>query len=792
MRIAFTINARRITVKIARDFGDVRFDLGLSQLFQEWKSLFKKKNLKNDLLSALIVTGVNIPLSLALALASDVNPSVGLITAVISGLVCGLFGGTPLAISGPANALPIIVATVVEAFGFEGILIVGLGCGLLQILTGILGVGRLIKRVPFPVVTGFTAGIGALILISQLPRALGLSPTSESHIFYVILNIHQLFVNANPSALFISILTLGISLALPRFFTRIPAPLVAVLIPTALVSFFHIPLPVIGDLPQHFPMPHLPSFPAEHWGRLLVFTVLLYALASLETLLSAASADRLTQGKLSHDPDQELIGQGLGNVISISFGGLPITSVIARTALNIQSGAKTRRSSIFQALFVLLSTLVLGSWIERIPYAALAGIILSIGIRMVNPKEFMRLWKISRTEAAIYGVTFFSIVFFDLISGIQTGLTIALIIAVLRLSRTETRLQAMSSHRVTELIIDGPLTFLASAQLDEIAKQLKTLKTDQTLLVNLSQVESIDATGAQLLIETLDQLLKEKRVILFGLKPSHQETLIALYPDHPLNELFAQSETEMLEILNETQSHKGLDRLLYGVEKFRRDIKGGYDSLFKKLATSQSPHTLFITCSDSRINPNLITSTNPGELFIVRNVGNIIPAYGKDDTPAEGAAVEFALGMLHVKDIIVCGHSECGAMKALLTGALNTPENEARFPSLVKWLRAADPIRKRLKKKNFSPRQVAELNAVVQLENLKTYPLVKERIEEGTLRLHAWYYNIGDAELEEWDEAQNLYVTIGTKASREIEKQMESGVQFQVPYLPHKKPWKKK
>ena len=770
----------------------IRYDLGLRQLLQDWKILFKKKDLKDDLLAALIVTSVNIPLSLALALASNVDPSLGLITAIISGIVCGLLGGTPLAISGPANALPVIVATVVESYGFGGLLTVGLGCGILQILTGMIGAGRLIKLVPFPVVTGFTAGIGALILISQLPRALGLPPAPESDLIEVVLHIHRFLDQTNSSTLFISMMTLCISLITPKFFTKIPAPFIAVIIPTVWTALFHIPIPTIGHIPHQLPIPHLPVIPTEQLGKLLVFTLLVYALASLETLLAATSADRLTQGRFSHDPDQELIGQGLGNILSICFGGLPITSVIARTALNIQSGAKTRRSSILQALFILISIFCLSSMIEQIPFAVLAGIILSVALRMMNPREFIRLWQISRTEAAIYGITFFCIVFFDLVSGIQTGLTIALIIAALRLSRTTTHFQSMNSDHLSELTIDGPLNFLASTKLDAIVQQLKTLKPHQALLVNLSKVESIDATGAQLFIEALDPLFQEKRVVLFGLNPIFQETLTGLYPEHPLNELLAQSETEMLEMLNEVQSHKTVDRLLYGVEKFRREIKGGYDSLFKKLATSQSPHTLFITCSDSRINPNLITSTNPGELFIVRNVGNIIPVYGGDDTPAEGAAVEFALGMLNVKDIIVCGHSECGAMKAILTRALNTPENEARFPSLIKWLRAADPIRKRLKKKSSSPRQVAELNAVVQLENLKTYPLVKEKLKAGTLRLHAWYYNIGDAELEEWDETQNLYVTIGTKNSRQIEKQVESGVQFQVPYLPHKKLWKKK
>lgn len=772
--------------------GIIRYDLGLFSLLREWKTLFSRKGLKSDLIAALIVACVNIPLSLALALASNVDPSTGLITAIISGLICGLFGGTPLAISAPANAMPVIVATVVEAYGMGGLLAVGIGCGFLQILTGVLGIGRIIRLVPFPVVTGFTAGIGAIILISQLPRALGLPPAPESRVIQVLLHIHGLLEQTNGAALLISALTLGIALFLPRIFTRLPAPLLAAIIPTAIVSLLGISLPTIGTIPHHLPTPHFPSLPTENFGTLLSFTLLVYALASLETLLSATSADRLTQGKLNHDPDQELIGQGMGNIASACFGGLPITSVIARTALNIQSGAKTRRASIFQALIVLFSIYFLSSGIEKIPLAVLAGLILSIAIRMMNPKEFMRLWQLSRTEAAIYGVTFLSIVFLDLVAGIQTGLIVALIIAALRLSQTETRLQSINSHHFVELSIDGPLNFLSAPKFESIKEELRKLETHQGLLVNFSKVDSIDASGALLLVETLDLLIQAKRVVLYGLNAGCRESLASLYPEHPLNDLIAQSETEMLEMLNQFHSTKTLDRLLYGVEKFRRDIKGGYDSLFKKLATSQSPHTLFITCSDSRINPNLITSTDPGELFIVRNVGNIIPAYGGDDTPAEGAAVEFAIGMLNVKEIIVCGHSECGAMKAIMTGALNTSENEAKYPSLTKWLKSAQSTSKQLKKKSTTLRQVAELNAVMQIESLKTYPLVKERLAQGTLKLHAWYYNIGDAELEEWDETQNLYVTIGTKASRETQKRMESGVQFQVPYFPNKKKWNKK
>jgi len=307
------------------------------------------------------------------------------------------------------------------------------------------------------------------------------------------------------------------------------------------------------------------------------------------------------------------------------------------------------------------------------------------------------------------------------------------------------------------------------------------------LIVDLSEVKSIDASGAIQLLELLEEMIhKNTKMALKGLSPELRKVLFSQDHHGVVKSHVATSELELIEALGQEAVSGGLDRLVYGVERFRRELRAGYQSLFKTLATGQKPHTLFIACSDSRINPNLITSTDPGELFIVRNVGNITPPFGSDGIPAEGAAIEFAIGVLGVTEIVVCGHSGCGAMKAILTEDFFSSENFRKFPSLVTWLRVARDLKIQLPD-GATPEQAAEVNAVLQIENLKTYPIIREKLAAGEIRLHAWYYDIGEGELEQWDEHQNIYVMIGSKATRSLEKCIEAGVQFQAPFTVWKK-----
>jgi carbonic anhydrase len=735
-------------------------DLGLKSLVEDWKGFLSPKYFREDLIAGVTVSCIAIPLSLAIALASGVPPAVGLVTAIIAGVVCALFGGTPLAVSGPAAAMAILIADVVQKYGVSGLLFVGFVCGVLQILSGITGLGRLIRLVPVPVIAGFTAGIGAIIFIGQLPRALGLPPPDQSHVIDVITHISELIGQARPAALGLTLSTLFITFFLPKLYTKLPAPLIAVMATSIIAIGFDLNVEKIGQIPSSLPLPRLPTFPQVNWLDLASASFIVYALASLETLLSSSAVDKLSRTAKRHDSDQEMIGQGFGNIASSLFGGIPVTGVIARSALNVQAGAKTRRSSIIHSLTLLATVYLFAPWMSKIPISVLAGVLFSVALRMMHTRELVQLWRTSKAEALTYGITFFTIIFFDLIMGVQAGLLAALVIAAIQFGRNHSQFQVYQSNQgPTRVLFNGPLTFLSSNRTDAIRSQLESISPSHGVVIDMSEVSTIDASAATQLIELIEQLSTKKiKVVLLGLTPACRSILKSQDHSNILTPLMASTEFEANQLLG-ADATLSENRLAYGVQKFQHSQIKRYAPLFKNLEKTQNPHTLFITCSDSRINPNLITSTDPGELFIVRNVGNIIPPFYNDSTPAEGAALEFAIGILGVKEIIICGHSECGAMKTLTADQALSQEQTIRYPSLARWLKTADSLKAKLPK-NPTAQEAAKRNALIQLENLQTYAIVREKLAKNEIKLHAWYYDIGESRLEEWSAQKGKFIDL--------------------------------
>src|SRR3990167_4694770 len=285
--------------------------LGIPYLLTEWKSLLSTKHLAADTSAGITVAFIAIPLSLAIALASGVPPGIGLITAIIAGIVCAVFGGTPLAVSGPAAAMSVLIADIVEKFGISTLAIVCLIAGLMQFISGVLGLGKLARYVPLPVIAGFTAGIGVIILIGQLPRAFGLMPPAESHVFDVFMHIKEYFHEINGACLLLVVVTILFIRGLPRLFPKVPSILAAVITATAIVYFFNLTdVPLIGAIPHNLPTPQLPSVTATPLTEILLSAFTIYLLASLETLLSSSAVDKLVNKK-KHNSNQELIGQGL-------------------------------------------------------------------------------------------------------------------------------------------------------------------------------------------------------------------------------------------------------------------------------------------------------------------------------------------------------------------------------------------------------------------------------------------------------------------------------------------------
>ncbi len=734
-------------------------DFGIRPLFHDWRQMFSKKYLVADLLAGASVACVALPLSLAIALASGVNPEIGLITAIVSGIICALFGGVPLAVSGPAAAMAVLIASVVQDYGMGGLLFVGFGCGMLQLVTGFIGLGTFIRFVPVSVVMGFTAGIGAMILIGQFPRILGLPVPDESHIISVIIHINKLFHQTNPMAFLLALSTILIAMGLPKIFPRLPSSLFAVAIPSLVSYLLNLSVDIVGSIPSSLPLPKLPALPLNsvEWFALTTTTFIVYALASLETLLSAGAVDQLAKSK-PHNPNQELMGQGLGNMSAALFGGIPATAVIARSALNVHAGAKTRRSAIFHSLILLAAVYLIPSVMSQIPIAVLAGLLITIALRMCSPHEFFMLWSSARSDALVYLVTFAMIVILGLMSGIQAGILASLVLVAIRLSQVDIQLHT-SDFGPAQLSLKGPFTFLSTGKLDSFEKKLESVDLSSGLIIDLYQLKSLDASGANHLINFINRLhIRNVTSVLYGVDAEHINILRGVKSD--VSDLIANTEQEMEAILGTDgkQEHRTLQRLIYGIEKFKQNLHPKHKAIFSSLAKTQKPHTLFITCSDSRIDPNLITSTQPGELFIVRNIGNLIPPFGSAQA-AQGAAIEYALGVLNLDQIIVCGHSECGAMGQIISGEIFSEENSKRLPSVAKWLGMIQFMHHHFPHPMTSE-QAAKLNASMQLENLKTYPIVQERLKMKALKLRAFYYDIGNADIEMWDEVLGKYIVI--------------------------------
>lgn len=733
-----------------------RPDFGVRSLLPEWRQLFVRKHLGADVAAGLTVACVAIPLSLAIALASGVAPGVGLVTAVVGGLACALFGGTALQVSGPAAAMAVLVAAIVQEHGMGALLVVSAGCGLLQLATGALGLGRFVRLVPMPVIEGFTAGIGAIILVGQLPRALGLPPPPQSAVLDVVTHLADFVHRTKPGAVAVNLIALAVLYGLPRLTRRVPPHLVAVAAATLAAVGLGLDAPALGDIPRSLPSPRLPDMPSgAALGPIAASTLVVFALASLETLLSSAAVEKMAPGS-RNDPDQELIGQGVGNVASALFGGIPVTGVIARSGTNVQAGAKTRRASIVHALALVASVYALAPLLGRIPIAALAAVLFSVAARMLSPKTFLRLWRHSRADGAVFAVTFVTIVFVDLLEGVQWGVVAALAIGMARYGRARmsARAHRMGDHYV--FTFEGPLTFLSSLDVDAVRGELDLLDEGRAAVFDLREVKALDASGAEMLVGLVEHArTRGLRPLVAGLDGDARARFRAVAGELA-DEVIVPGERALAEAL---QHADGTDaRLQTGVARYRATQRPRYAALFERLAGGQRPHTLFITCSDSRITPSLITATEPGELFIVRDVGNVVAPGHVVQPSAVGAAVDYAVGVLRVSKVVVCGHSRCGAMHALRSDDPIPPS----LRNLSAWIEKTE-VRERLRglPASLDVDAVSRLNALLQLDHLRTYPVVAERLAAGDLSLGAWFFDVATGDVEEWSDAAKRWVPIG-------------------------------
>jgi len=500
--------------------------------------LLSKEHWLNNALAGAIVGIVALPLAMAFAIASGAKPEQGIYTAIVAGGLTSLFGGSRLQIAGPTGAFIVILAGITAKYGIEGLQVATLMAGIMLMLMGLTRLGGVIKFIPDPVIVGFTSGIGIIIWVGQWKDFFGLSPaTGAEHFHEKFWNLIQAFPGLQLEPTLLGLLTLAVLLTSPRVLKRIPSPLVAMVVATAVQWYFNFENvatigSAFGGIPQTLPHFQMPSVTFSEVLKLIgpAFTIAL--LGSIESLLSAVVADGMTGNK--HNSNQELIGQGIANIFSPLFGGFASTGAIARTATNIRNGGTSPLAGIVHALTLVVIILVLAPLASHIPLCALSAILFVVAYNMSELHRFSHMVRTApKADVAVLLITFLLTVFGDLVVAVNIGVLLACLLFMKRMSETFViEQQPVEELKVTPENIDfklppktviftmeGPFFFGAAQHLESALEDVHGHAN--ILVLRLGQVPFIDATGIQALWDLLDTCKHHKtRLVLSEARPN--------------------------------------------------------------------------------------------------------------------------------------------------------------------------------------------------------------------------------------------------------------------------------
>ncbi len=490
---------------------------------------------KQDLLAGIIVGIVAIPLSIAFAIASGVKPEQGLVTAVIAGFLISFLSGSRFQIGGPTGAFIVIVYGIVQKYGYDGLALASIMAGVMLIILGISRMGDVIKYIPYPVTIGFTAGIALIIFTTEIKDVLGLHYTMPAEHFVDKWLAYILSIGTfNVYAFAIGALTIVIVLYWRKVTDRLPGPLVAILTTTLLARWLNLPVDTIGsrfgEVPNHFALPHFPPVSLELLIKMSQPAFAIALLAGIESLLSAVVADGMTGRR--HRSNMELIAQGVANIITPIFQGIPATGAIARTATNIKNGGQTPIAGIIHAITVLIIFLFFGKLASYIPMACLAGILIVVAFNMSEWPLFIGLFRGPKSDVMVLLITFFLTVLIDLVVAIEVGVILAAFLFMRRMIEVtqvnnlnealedESVLDPEAIHKedipqgVEVFEINGPFFFGAADKFEDNIRQMK--RRPKVLILRLRFVPAIDATGLHALENLLKRTQKDKVEVIFS------------------------------------------------------------------------------------------------------------------------------------------------------------------------------------------------------------------------------------------------------------------------------------
>ena len=507
------------------------------------------KNLRGDLYGGLVAAVVALPLALAFGVASGAGAIAGLYGAMFVGFFAALFGGTPAQVSGPTGPMTVVMAGIIAQFGQEPALAftaVILGGGL-QVLFGASGIGRYITLVPYPVISGFMSGIGCIIIILQLGPLVGQAAKQEG-VLATLKALPEFVADPVPDALIAGLLALGIVYLTPeRIGKVVPPPLLALLVGTPLAALFLPNAPVIGTIPQGFPIPIVPTLHLDAITLVIKEAMVLALLGSIDSLLTSLICDNMT--RTQHDSNRELIGQGIGNMVSGLFGGLPGAGATMRSVVNIRAGGRTPISGALHALVLLAILVGAGPLAERIPLAVLAGILLKVGVDIIDWRFLRHTFQAPRPDVLIMGIVLLTTVLVDLITAVGVGMVLASLFFVksmadlelanlkvittpteeAQLTEEEADILTRNQGRIILIHIDGPMGFGSAKDMVRRLESVRQLASFKCVVLDLSGVPVIDGTAA-LAVEDMLRMVQAhgQHLFLVGVQPAVTKVLEGL------------------------------------------------------------------------------------------------------------------------------------------------------------------------------------------------------------------------------------------------------------------------
>jgi SulP family sulfate permease len=500
-----------------------------------------RRSWKGDILAGVTVGVVALPLALAFGITTGLGATAGLMTAIVAGVVAAVFGGSNVQVSGPTGAMAVVLVPVVARYGASAVYVVGLMAGVLVLAAAFARLGRLLAFIPWPVIEGFTVGIAVIIFLQQVPNAFGVAKPAGENAAAVAFRAAEAGVEqVNAAALGLVALTILLMLVAPRIHRALPGSLLAVVVATAVSELAHLDVPRIGALPGSLPAPSLPGISVSQVRDLAGAAFAVAALAAIESLLSAKVADGMSDTS-HHDPDRELFGQGLANLASSLFGGMPATGAIARTAVNVRAGARTRVSAIVHSAVLVLVVLLAGSLVARIPLAALAGVLMLTAVRMVEVHSVRAVLRSTRADAIVLVLTATATIVFDLIAAVEIGIALAALFALSAIAKSASAAaeplpsgpevdDATSATLLADHIVayrlDGALFFGAAQR---FLTELTDVADVRVVILRLPDLQVLDATGAHALGEIVSELeARHITVLLKGPSPEHLRILGAV------------------------------------------------------------------------------------------------------------------------------------------------------------------------------------------------------------------------------------------------------------------------